>query len=114
MLGEWIRDYSACAEWLRKDENANDISLAGYQDASVAALLAGALFGNVRTVMMEDMPPSLDWSRTAADEKKRTPTLALCVTDILLYGDIPDFISLAEDAGIQLISVAQEHTQTTP
>lgn len=94
LLGEWIRDYTAAATWLRKQYEVKSITSYGYKDAAVAGLLSSALYGQMEHLVMDHAPITLNWSNCVPG--MNVFTLGLCVTDILHYGDIPDFMKLCD------------------
>ena len=96
MLGEWVRDYTAASRWLSEHFQVKAITYHGFRDTAVAALLAVALYDNASGLVLENAPVTLNWSNCIPGIN--TFTLALCVTDILHYGDIPDFAVLASTA----------------
>lgn len=64
------------------------------KDAAVAGLLSSALYGQMEHLVMDHAPITLNWSNCVPG--MNVFTLGLCVTDILHYGDIPDFMKLCD------------------
>ena len=92
MLGEWVRDYTAAAVWLKKQYGAAELTAYGLRDTAAAALLSGALYGEFDHLYLEEVPDSLNWHDTVP--QMNVFTCAIYVTDILFYGDMKDFAKL--------------------
>ena len=102
LLGEWIRDYTAAATWLREQYEVKTLSVYGYKDAAVAGLFSCALYGRMEHLVLDHAPVTLNWSDCVPG--LNVFTLGLCATDILRYGDIPDFIKLCGKASIEWLN----------
>lgn len=99
LLGEWVRDYTAAGTWLRKQYEVRSVTTYGYKDAAVAGLLSCALYGKMEHLVLDHAPITLNWSDCVPGVN--VFTLGLCVTDILHYGDIPDFMKFCDGVSIE-------------
>ena len=102
MMGEWVREYTAIGNWLKREKHAADITAYGFRDAAAAALLAAALYGGFGKIVMDTAPATFDWSGFDVSDFLIT-TMAFSVTGILRYGDVDDFIELAKPAQTEWI-----------
>lgn len=97
MMGEWVREYTAVADWLRREKKAEKITAYGFRDAAAAALLSAALYGKFDRIVMDTAPATFNWSEFDVSDFLIT-TMAFSVTGILRFGDMDDFIELAKPA----------------
>lgn len=102
MMGEWVREYTIFAQWLKHAKNATEISAYGYRDAGLAALLSGALYGGLEKIVLDTAPATFDWSAYDVTDFLIT-TMAMTVPFILNYADVPEIQALAAPAEVEWI-----------
>lgn len=102
MMGEWVREYTAIAQWLKEAKNASGVTVYGYRDAGLAALLSGALYGGLEKIVLDTAPVTFDWSAHDVTDFLIT-TMAMTVPFILKYGDVSDMEQLAAPAKVEWI-----------
>lgn len=102
MLGNWINDYRLLADWLKATYPVKDLTLFGYRDPAIAALLSICLYNNADKVVLENCVTSFDWSECAI--KENALTMVLSVPDILYCGDICDFEAIVGRENISWIN----------
>lgn len=102
LLGEWVRDYTAAANWLRTHYEVNSLTFYGYKDAAVASLISCALYQAAEQLVLDHAPVTLNWSNCVPAVNMFT--LGLCATHILKSGDIPDFVKLCGPDTIQWLN----------
>lgn len=102
LLGRWVNDYVTAAGWLKENYEVSELTVYGYRDAAVAALLAAALYRMFDRVVLEKALRSLNWSDCFVSDNAFT--MGLGVQDILLYGDMDDYEQMLEGAEAVRIS----------
>ena len=100
MMGEWVREYTAIAQWLKETKNGSGVTVYGYRDAGLAALLSGALYGGLEKIVLDSAPATFDWSAHKVPDFHIT-TMAMSVPFILKYGDVADMEQLAAPAKVE-------------
>lgn len=106
LMGEWTMDYLRAVEFAVKKSSGAALRLTGIRDSGTAALFAALLAKEkIGSVTMIDSPVSLN--RKSGQIKRReysgiecvAPdyfTMALCIPDILKWGDLDYAVSIAK------------------
>ncbi len=93
LLGVWTQQYNLIADWAKENLDCKSFVFGGIRDAGIASLCASSLSGKAEKCILEGSVISLDL--VSSNYTLPAATLALAVPDILLYGDVTDFIALA-------------------
>ena len=93
LLGVWAQQYNLIADWAKENLACKSFVYGGVKDAGIASLCAVVLSGKADKCILEKSVTSLDLVSSVI--ALPAATLALAVPDILLYGDVTDFIALA-------------------
>ena len=93
LLGVWAQQYNLIADWAKEFLACKSFIYGGVRDAGIASLCASVLSGKADKCILEESVISLDLVSSVYTVS--AATLALAVPDILLYGDVTDFIALA-------------------
>ncbi len=93
LMAEWVRDLDCVNSVLRIWFEAENISLYGYRETGVAALLCAALYGEIDGVTLNDAPLSYQFTGNDVPEYF---TMALHVPGFLKWGDLSLAAALAK------------------
>ncbi len=85
LMGEWCRDFALISSYLRMSCPDSRISVAGFREAGLAALLFSAMDGKSVPVVMEKSPASLLFHRNAPPEYS---AMVDYIPGFLCWGDV--------------------------
>lgn len=102
MMGEWVREYTAIAKWLKENKRVEELTAYGFRDAGLAALISGALYGDFAKIILDSAPASFNWSAHDISDFLIT-TMAMTVPFILKYADVPEIQEFASSASVEWI-----------
>ncbi len=93
LMGEWVRELDCVNSVLRIWFDAENISLYGYRETGVAAMLCAALYGEIDEVTLNDAPLSYQFTGHKVPDYF---TMALHVPGFLKWGDLSLAAALAK------------------
>ena len=94
LLGVWTQQYNLIADWAKENLDCKSFVFGGVRDAGIASLCASFLSGKAEKCILEESVISLDLVSSVYTVS--AATLSLAVPDILLYGDVTNFIALGD------------------
>ena len=95
LMGEWIKDYSLAASFVKDSFPDACVTFYGYAEAGIAALFCVAVNEYPAPVILERSPVSLRYNQNIPADYA---AMSLLLPDILKWGDISQAVALAPNS----------------